>query len=106
MLVFELERTAPHQGPQCIINFPTKRHWRDVSLLEDIYHGLDALAFELIQRRIQHVALPPIGCGLGGLAWSEVQPLIEDRLAQLTRVRVDAYSLQDSVGMKPTTSAV
>lgn len=92
MLVFELEAFVPGQGPQYIINFPTKRHWRDASLLEDIHQGLDALAFELIQRRIQHVALPSIGCGLGGLAWSEVQPLLEDRLAQLTRVRVDVYS--------------
>jgi hypothetical protein len=57
----------------------------------DIHQGLDALAFELIGRRIRHVALPTLGCGLGGLAWADVKELIEDRIAQLEQVRVDIY---------------
>jgi O-acetyl-ADP-ribose deacetylase (regulator of RNase III) len=88
MLVFELEPVVPGQRPQLIINFPTKRHWRDESLLVDIHQGLDALAFELIRRRIRHVALPALGCGLGGLAWADVKELIEDRLAQLEQIRI------------------
>jgi O-acetyl-ADP-ribose deacetylase (regulator of RNase III) len=91
MLVFELEPIVSGQVPQVIINFPTKRHWRDESLMVDIHHGLDALAFELIRRRIRHVALPALGCGLGGLVWADVKELIEDRLAQLEQVRVDVY---------------
>ena len=50
-----------------------------------------ALAFELIRRRIRHVALPALGCGLGGLVWADVKELIEDRIAQLEHVRVHVY---------------
>ncbi len=91
MLVFKLEPVVHGQGPQFIINFPTKRHWCDDSLLVDIHQGLDALAFELIRRRIRHVVLPALGCGLGGLAWADVNELIENRLAQLEEVRVYVY---------------
>lgn len=63
MLTFELDQVAP-----CfIINFSTKRHWHDASLLDDIEAGLAALIIELRERDIKHVALPPLGCGLGGL---------------------------------------
>jgi hypothetical protein len=86
MLVFELEPTASGQVPH-----PTKRHWRDDSLLVDVHQGFDALAFVLIRRRIRRVALPALGCGLGGLAWADVKALIKDRLAQLEHVRVDVY---------------
>jgi O-acetyl-ADP-ribose deacetylase (regulator of RNase III) len=64
MLTFELDQTAPRS----IINFPTKRHWRDASLLDDIEAGLAALIIELRERGIGHVALPPPCSGLGGLA--------------------------------------
>lgn len=76
MLVFELEPVTHGQGPQFLINFPTKRHWLDESLLGDIHQGLDALAFELIRRRIRRVALPALGCGLGGLVWDDVKEVI------------------------------
>ena len=72
--------------PRYIINFPTKRHWRGNSRLDDIQAGLSALVAEIEQRQIRSIALPPLGCGLGGLKWPEVKPRIHVALAELPDV--------------------
>lgn len=74
-------------GPRYIINFPTKRHWRQPSRLEDIASGLKALVEQIRSRRIRSVALPPLGCGSGGLEWGKVFPLIQAALDPLENVR-------------------
>jgi len=74
--------------PKFIINFPTKAHWRADSKLEHIEKGLVALVEEVKSRGIQSIAIPPLGCGNGGLAWSQVRPLIEAAFAPLADVRV------------------
>ena len=73
-------------NPRYIINFPTKRHWRGRSRIEDIQSGLLALAQEIKRRGIRSIALPPLGCGNGGLAWAEVLPLIRRVFDQLPDV--------------------
>jgi O-acetyl-ADP-ribose deacetylase (regulator of RNase III) len=85
MFVFS---TGQLLNPRYIINFPTKRHWRGKSRIEDIEMGLSALAAELVERKIRSVAVPPLGCGLGGLDWDEVRPLIENSLGRLHGVSV------------------
>ena len=85
MFVFE---TGLLNNPRFIINFPTKRHWRGKSRMEDIQSGLAALAKELANRGISSVAVPPLGSGLGGLSWSEVRPRIEAALSPVRDVRV------------------
>lgn len=65
------------ESPRYIVNFPTKRHWRNPSRLEDIETGLANLHRELRRRNIRSVAMPALGAGLGGLQWHEVQRLIE-----------------------------
>lgn len=75
-------------GPRYIINFPTKRHWRGKSRMEDIEAGLAALTQELRQRGIRSVAIPPLGSGLGGLNWADVRPRIEATLSALPDVDV------------------
>jgi len=76
-------------GPRLIINFPTKRHWRSKSKLADIEVGLVDLRRVLVDAGVRSVAVPPLGCGLGGLRWSDVSPLIEAALGDLdTRVLV------------------
>ncbi len=77
-------------GPQ-IINFPTKGHWRSPSRLLDIEHGLDYLAAHVGEWGVTSLALPPLGCGNGGLAWSEVGPLIYAKLHALP-IDVEAYA--------------
>jgi len=69
-------KTVRHTAPRFIINFPTKKHWRDPSRLEYVRAGLIALVSEVKTRGIRSIAIPPLGCGNGGLAWSEVRPLI------------------------------
>ncbi len=85
MFVFE---TGVLTLPRYIINFPTKRHWRGKSRIEDIQTGLAALAEEIRERNIQSIAIPALGSGLGGLDWNEVRPLIERALAALPETEV------------------
>jgi O-acetyl-ADP-ribose deacetylase (regulator of RNase III) len=66
-----------------IINFPTKAHWRYPSKLAWIKSGLEDLRKKLTENSIRSVALPPLGCGNGGLDWNEVRPAIETALADL-----------------------
>ena len=82
-------------GPRSIINFPTKKHWRDPSQLEYVRAGLDALVEEIRARSIRSIAVPPLGCGNGGLAWSDVEPLIERAMAELPDVRVVVFAPSD-----------
>jgi O-acetyl-ADP-ribose deacetylase (regulator of RNase III) len=88
MFVFE---TGQLTNPKYIINFPTKRHWRGRSRMEDIETGLTALVDEIRRRRIRTVALPPLGSGLGGLEWSDVRSRIERALKGLSGVDVIIY---------------
>ena len=78
-------------NPRYIINFPTKDHWRANSRIEDIELGLTALVEEIQKRRIKSIAIPPLGCGLGGLSWSQVRPRIEAALNELTDVHIILY---------------
>lgn len=78
--------------PRYIINFPTKRHWRGKSRMEDIEAGLAALVEEVRGRGIRSIAIPPLGCGLGGLDWDVVRPRIEAAFAVLPEVDVHLYA--------------
>ncbi|MBK5941158.1 macro domain-containing protein [Halochromatium roseum] len=75
-------------NPRWIINFPTKRHWRGQSRIEDIESGLMALVAEVQRLGIGSIAVPPLGCGLGGLDWGVVRPMIEAAFSRLPDVRV------------------
>ncbi len=88
MFVFETKQMA---NPRFIINFPTKRHWRGKSRIEDIEAGLHALAKEIRARNIGSIALPPLGSGLGGLEWADVRPRIEEAMLDLDGLRVVVF---------------
>jgi O-acetyl-ADP-ribose deacetylase (regulator of RNase III)/uncharacterized protein YwgA len=74
-----------------IINFPTKGHWRSPSRLSDIEAGLDYFAEHIAEWGLTSVAMPPLGCGNGGLEWAEVGPLIWRKLHALP-VDVEVYA--------------
>jgi O-acetyl-ADP-ribose deacetylase (regulator of RNase III) len=78
-------------GPRLVINFPTKRHWRDKARLSDIESGLHSLVTEVRARKVRTVAVPALGCGLGGLEWGDVRPRIELAFAPLRGVSVLAF---------------
>ena len=77
-------------NPKYIINFPTKRHWKEKSKIEDIESGLKSLIKEIKRLGIKSIAVPPLGCGNGGLDWDEVRPLIERAFAPLSE-NVDVW---------------
>ena len=83
--------TGKMHSPRYIINFPTKRHWRGKSRMEDIESGLESLANSIRSHRIRSIAIPPLGSGLGGLEWSEVRARMETALQELDIVKVVIY---------------
>ena len=88
MFVYDLNRLY---NPRYVINFPTKRHWKGKSRMEDIEAGLQALVKEVRKRHIHSIAIPPLGCGLGGLLWEEVRVKIEGAFQCLSDVHVFLY---------------
>ena len=83
-------------GPRWIIHFPTKKHWRHPSKLEWVREGLDDLARVLRELGIRSVALPPLGCGNGGLEWTQVQRVIEAALSDLEDVEITVFTPSDA----------
>ncbi|MGL5832426.1 MAG: type II toxin-antitoxin system antitoxin DNA ADP-ribosyl glycohydrolase DarG [Waterburya sp.] len=73
--------------PKYIINFPTKNHWKGKSKIKDIESGLKALVEEVKQLDVKAIAIPPLGCGNGGLDWGKVKPMIVSAFAELPDVR-------------------
>lgn len=88
MFVFPTGRAA---NPRYVINFPTKRHWRGKSVIADIRAGLRDLVTVIHDKHIRSIALPPLGCGLGGLDWGMVKKTIVEALAPLEEVEVRVY---------------
>ena len=93
------------QGPRYIINFPTKRHWRGKSRLEDIETGLVDLVRVIEEHGITSIAIPPLGCGLGGLAWPVVNSRINAALAPLQSVQIHLYAPASIDVLKPIVNA-
>lgn len=88
MFIFE---TGQLTNPRFIINFPTKRHWRGASRIEDIDTGLSALVNDIQRLGIKSIAIPPLGAGLGGLDWAVVREKIEVAMQPLKDVQVLLY---------------
>jgi O-acetyl-ADP-ribose deacetylase (regulator of RNase III) len=78
--------------PKYIINFPTKRHWRQPSRMSDIECGLVDLVFQVKSLKIKSIAIPSLGCGNGGLSWSDVKSRIEAAFEELPEVNVKLFA--------------
>ena len=89
MFVFNTGRMI---NPKFIFNFPTKRHWRENSRLTDIASGLIDLVAQVRRLEIRSIAIPPLGCGNGGLNWPVVRSMIENAFAQVPEVDVFLHS--------------
>ena len=88
MFVYRTDRMF---HPKYIINFPTKRHWKAKSRLEDIELGLKDLMRVIKDLGIKSIAVPPLGSGLGGLNWEEVKRKIIDSFDGVLDVEVLLY---------------
>lgn len=85
-------------GPKYIINFPTKQHWREKSKMVYVEEGLKDLIRIARELEIKSIAIPPLGCGNGGLEWSEVKPLIKESFANES---LDVHVYEPMGGPKP-----
>lgn len=92
MFVFDTNELFTSEGPRYLINFPTKAHWRSKSKIEYVEDGLDALVEVIREYGITSIALPPLGCGNGGLDWADVGPLIETKLSSLEDVDIVLFA--------------
>jgi O-acetyl-ADP-ribose deacetylase (regulator of RNase III) len=81
-----------------ILNFPTKRHWRNPSKLEWIEAGLVKFVTEYSDLDITEIAFPRLGCGNGGLSWDDVRPLMERHLMNLP-INVYIHDYEVNVGL-------
>lgn len=88
--------TGTEENPFYIINFPTKIHWKDSSKLEYLQHGLKDLIRVIKQYNIRSIAIPPLGCGLGGLKWHIVEPIIVKLMQEVPQTKVIIYPPQAS----------
>lgn len=82
--------------PNYIINFPTKDHWRGASKTEFIRDGLIDLVAQVGRLGIRSIAIPPLGCGNGGLDWTEIRPLIESAFEALPGVEARLFEPGDA----------
>ncbi len=78
-------------SPPHVLNFPTKGHWRDRSELPVIVAGLECLARYYQEWGIESLAVPALGCGLGGLEWRVVGPMLCRHLGLLD-IPIDLYA--------------
>lgn len=90
-------------GPRWIVNFPTKRHWRQPSKLEWIVDGLQDLRRVVEENGMRSIALPALGCGNGGLNWKEVRPEIERALEPIQGVEILVFEPSEEVARVNTT---
>lgn len=81
--------------PYAMAFFPTKNHWRQPSSIDWVSEGLDRLVAMLVNAGYSSVAIPALGCGLGGLDWTEVQPLIESTFDGYDDIAVHLYHPHD-----------
>ena len=87
-------------GARWIVNFPTKRHWREPSRLSDVESGLLDLVATVRRLDIHTIAIPPLVCGLGGLDWNEVRPRVESAFRDLEGVRALLFCPHESTSRR------
>lgn len=85
------------EGEKIIINFPTKTEWFMKSKYEYVEEGLKELAKVIEEYNIVSIAIPPLGCGNGGLKWEKVKPMIEKYLGHLSQVNIQVFEPNKAV---------
>ena len=78
-------------GQKYIINFPTKKHWKEKSSIDYIYSGLHSLVDFLNTHNVESIAIPPLGCGNGGLPWDMVKQAMLEVLSGIDNTSITIY---------------
>jgi O-acetyl-ADP-ribose deacetylase (regulator of RNase III) len=97
MFIFDTNELFASEGPRYLVNFPTKSHWRSKSQISYVQDGLDALREEIKVFGIKSIAIPPLGCGNGGLDWADVKPLVLSKLSDLEDVEIIVFPPKDAL---------
>jgi O-acetyl-ADP-ribose deacetylase (regulator of RNase III) len=85
------------EGEKIIINFPTKTEWFQKSKYEYIESGLIELVSVIQREQIKSIAIPPLGCGNGGLQWDRVKELMTKYLSNLGGVDIFVFEPDEAV---------
>lgn len=82
---FDIGKLYIYKTPNIVIvNFPTKKHWRNPSRIEYIQAGLEKFVTHYLDFGFSSISFPQLGCGHGELKWEgQVQPLMEEYLMHL-----------------------
>ncbi len=84
-------------GEKIIINFPTKTEWFKKSQYSYIEDGMKDLARVISAYKITSIAIPPLGCGNGGLKWDKVKSIMEKYLSPLSNISIKVYEPNEAV---------
>jgi len=98
--MFVVREASLGHGEQWVINFPTKTEWRYKSSYAYIESGLQALVEVIREKNIRSIAVPPLGCGAGGLTWAKVQPMIAQYLGPLAEEGVEIQVFEPNEAVK------
>lgn len=82
---------------QWVLNFATKKHWRNPSKLEYVRDGLIEFRNKFEAVGIREVAFPRLGCGNGGLDWRDVRPLMVEQLRDLP-ITIYIHDFEKNIG--------
>ena len=93
-------------GTQYIINFPTKKDWKHPSKIEYIEEGLKDLVRVSKEYKISSIAIPPLGCGNGGLEWDTVKEKIYAALEGINDLNIELYEPSSDFILKPKAKEV
>lgn len=88
-------------GPTYVVNFPTKKHWKGDSKIEYVETGLQSLREAIEKHGMTSIAVPPLGCGLGGLEWADVRQRIIEALGDIKNVHVVVFEPTETPAAKP-----
>jgi O-acetyl-ADP-ribose deacetylase (regulator of RNase III) len=92
-----VHETTTLDGEKIIVNFPTKTDWKQKSSYAYIESGLQDLVQVIKQERIRSIAIPPLGCGNGGLKWDKVKPMIE---LYMSKVDIEVFVYEPNEAVK------
>ena len=74
--VYETSRDIP----KYIFNAATQYHWKDRADLDWVIKCYQSIVSNIVSRKVTDIAVPPLGCGAGGLRWKIVRQYAEKAL--------------------------